>query len=87
MKKQDEELLIYKWRYYFKAVMDSIGASRITPDSLINLALVNPSSSALCNSMEEGLLFANKAIESIKNDEDMFLKYNNKDNAIEFKPV
>ena len=77
-----EELMLFKWRHYFKQIMDGMNAKKIKTESLLNFAIVNPSAALLCNTMEEGFVMANKAIESIKNGQDIFLKYDSKQDAI-----
>ena len=71
----NEELLLMKWRFYFKTIMDGMGITRISANGLLDFAMVNPASDLLCDKMEDGLIMANKAIESIKNGQDNFLKY------------
>ena len=82
-----EDLLLFKWRYYFKSIMESMNASKIKTSSLVDLAMVNPSGHMLYDTMENGIVMANKAIESIKNGDDPFLKYDSKLDAIVQVPI
>lgn len=79
---KNEDLMLMKWRFYFKTIMDGLNTNKISVNGLLEFAMVNPTSNLLCDTMEDGIIMANKAIESIKNEQDNFLKYDSKQDAI-----
>lgn len=90
MKKVDEDLMIYKWCMYLREMMGDIGTKGISVDALITFALANPNlpiSPNFCTSLEDGLVWATKAVESIKKGGYPLLKYDEKRDAIRLQDL
>ena len=81
--KNDEENLIYRWCFYLKTILKGLNAKSMPVKDLFNFAIVMPESKMLCPTVEEAIIYAEKAINSIKADEYAFLKYRASDDSIE----